>query len=53
MVNGDEDPWKWASVLQSREGIISRLADCDDCAHVPELYTPRVSDPLELKKIRD
>lgn len=53
MVNGDEDPWKWASVLNSREGIIAREAICNDCGHVPELYTPRVSDPPELKRIRD
>lgn len=35
MVNGDEDPWKWASILKSREGIIAREANCDDCGHVP------------------
>ncbi len=35
MVNGDEDPWKWASVLKDKENIIAREADCNDCAHVP------------------
>jgi hypothetical protein len=39
--------------LNSREGIIAREAICDDCGHVPELYTPLVSDPPQLKKIRD
>ena len=53
MVNGAEDPWKWASILRNQGDIIAREADCDDCAHVPELYTPRSDDPPELKKIRD
>jgi hypothetical protein len=53
MVNGEEDPWKWASVLKSRGDIVAREALCDDCAHVPEFYTPRLDDPPELKKIRD
>lgn len=52
MVNGDEDPWKWASILEDRGGIITREADCDDCGHCPELYTPRQDDPPELKRIR-
>lgn len=53
MVNGDEDPWKWASIVKNQGGIIAREAICDDCGHVPELYTPRLDDPPQLKKIRD
>lgn len=40
MVNGDEgsynfniDPWIWASRQKSVGGIISEVANCDDCAH--------------------
>lgn len=53
MVNGDEDPWKWASVQKSQGNIIARVANCPDCAHCVELYTPSASDSNELKKIRD
>ena len=60
MSNGDEgilclnkDPWKWASLTQSRGKIVSRVADCDNCAHCVDLYTPTTKDSNELKKIRD
>lgn len=53
MVNGDEDPWKWSSILKSQGNIIARVANCTDCAHCVELYTPTSSDSNELKKIRD
>lgn len=53
MTNGDEDPWKWASVQKSQGNIISRVANCIDCAHCVDLYTPSSSDSNELKKIRD
>lgn len=53
MTNGDEDPWKWASVQKSQGNIIARVANCIDCAHCVDLYTPSSSDSNELKKIRD
>ena len=53
MVNGVEDPWRWASLQQSKGNIISRVANCTNCAHCADLYTPKSSDPPELKKIRD
>ena len=53
MVNGEEDPWKWASVLKPQGNIIARVANCPDCAHCVDLYTPTSSDSNELKKIRD
>jgi len=53
MSNGDEDPWKWASIQKSQGNIISRVANCPDCAHCVDLYTPSLSDSAELKKIRD
>lgn len=47
------DPWKWASLTQSKGSIISREANCNDCAHCVDLYTPTSKDSSELKKIRD
>jgi len=28
------------------------MADCEDCGHCAELYTPKDSDKPELKKVR-
>jgi len=53
MSNGDEDPWKWVSLRQSKGSITSRVANCTDCAHCVDLYTPSSNDAPELKKIRD
>lgn len=47
------DPWKWASLLQPKGNIISRVANCTNCAHCVDLYTPTLNDAVELKKIRD
>lgn len=47
------DPWKWASLLKSKDQIISRVANCSNCAHCVDLYTPSTNDAPELKKIRD
>jgi polyferredoxin len=47
------DPWKWASLLKSTGNIISRVANCTNCAHCVELYTPKLDDPPQLKSIRD
>ena len=44
MTNGDDDPWKWASVQKSQGNIIARVANCIDCAHCVDLYTPSSSD---------
>lgn len=38
---------------QSTGNIISRVANCTDCAHCVDLYTPKADDAAELKKIRD
>lgn len=29
------------------------MADCEDCGHCAELYTPKESDPMSLKKVRE
>ncbi len=47
------DPWIWASLQKSQDRIISRVANCTNCAHCVDLYTPSLSDAPELKKIRD
>ncbi len=47
------DPWRWASLQQSTGQIVSRVANCTNCAHCVDLYTPRSDDAAELKKIRD
>ena len=67
MINGAEDPWKWASKLpfdgqgdnwheQETDGVESfelMEAQCDNCAHCVELYTPDDDkDPDELKRVR-
>ena len=46
-VNGGEDPWRWAAVQESNKKLhqIARVADCDNCGHCVELYTPKDSDP--------
>ena len=48
MVNGDEDPWKWASRLVDYGQVVSYVADCDNCAHCVELYTPTDHDAKSL-----
>ncbi len=47
------DPWKWASLQKSARKIISRVANCADCAHCSDLHAPTSSDPRELKAIRE
>lgn len=52
--NGNEDPWKWATQREDHPALnqVSREANCDDCGHCAELYTPSESDPKELQDIR-
>lgn len=33
-------------------GQVARVADCTNCGHCVELYTPKDSDPQEVKDIR-
>jgi len=53
--NGVEDPWKWAAMRTADEKLdqVAMVADCVDCAHCVELYTPKPSDPIEVKQIRE
>lgn len=34
-------------------GQVARVADCENCGHCVELYTPKDSDPVEVKQIRE
>lgn len=53
--NGDEDPWRWATdehMYIPELGQKALLADCDDCGHCADLYTPKDSDPKSLQYVR-
>jgi len=52
--NGVEDPWKWATRMDSNESLnqVARVSDCDNCGHCVELYTPSEDDAPELKETR-
>jgi hypothetical protein len=52
MVNADEDPWQWASILKSQGSIISQTISCTNCAHCIDLHTPSLNDPKPLTKVR-
>lgn len=51
ITNGGEDPWQWATELNPNTAInqFGLMADCEDCGHCAELYTPQDSDKPELK----
>jgi len=53
--NGGEDPWQWATLRTSDPSlnIVARTSDCTDCGHCADLYTPKDSDPAELKETRE
>lgn len=48
--NGSEDPWQWATQRKTRPALnqIAEQANCTDCGHCAELYTPKESDPQSL-----
>lgn len=52
--NGHEDPWKWVTQLEPRPEINQQsvVSECDGCGHCGELYTPKASDPQNLKNTR-
>lgn len=54
ITNGAEDPWQWATELKPNADLnqVGLMADCDDCGHCAELYTPKDSDKQELKDVR-
>lgn len=52
--NGNEDPWKWGTELHPNGhlGQVQIEANCNNCGHCGDLYTPKNSDPQELVKQR-
>jgi hypothetical protein len=48
-----KDPWRWASLQKSQRNIISKIIDCDNCAHCSDLHAPTANDARQLKTIRD
>ena len=53
--NGVEDPWKWATQMESNKSLnqVARVSDCDNCGHCVELYTPAENDAPELVETRN
>lgn len=52
--NGDEDPWKWASVMEQEDDdrpVI--MMTCDDCGHVTDFKTPTDADSEAVKVARE
>ncbi|CAD8215475.1 unnamed protein product [Paramecium octaurelia] len=52
MTNGNEDPWKWSSVLINQGSIQTYEINCDNSGHCVELYTPKDEDCDQLKQVR-
>jgi len=52
--NGREDPWQWATERQPLASLnqVGGLANCTNCGHCADLYTPKDSDAQELKSER-
>ena len=44
MTNGNEDPWKWSSVVVNQGSILAYEINCDNSGHCVELYTPKDED---------
>ena len=51
--NGVEDPWRHASLDQSKGQMVSILINCTDCAHCVDLYNPTPNDSPQLKLSRN
>jgi hypothetical protein len=52
--NGDEDPWKWASVMeQESDDRPVIMMTCDDCGHVTDFKNPSDTDPDSVKEAKE
>ena len=53
--NGGEDPWQWAGVLKSHPKLnnISKLLQCENCAHCVDLYNESEADSEILQEARE
>jgi Serine carboxypeptidase S28 len=52
LTNGCEDPWQWASNTNDTGDVTSYYANCTDCGHCADLYTPTLNDSWNLVQIR-
>ncbi|CAD8104352.1 unnamed protein product [Paramecium primaurelia] len=50
--NGDEDPWKWVSIIEQQGNMNVYHINCTDAGHCVELYTPTDQDCDQLKQAR-
>ncbi len=49
----DIDPWKWASLQQSKKPeIYAKVINCDNCAHCVDLRAPTDHDSQDLTNTR-
>ena len=52
--NGEEDPWKWASILETKNPDIMPIEiKCDDCAHCIDLHADLETDPPQVTDARN
>lgn len=52
-MNGDEDPWKQASILETKNIFVHTFPlDCDNCAHCVDLRSPVEGAPKEVDVAR-
>lgn len=47
--NGDEDPWKWVSIIEEKGKFNVYHINCANAGHCVELYTPTDQDCDQLK----
>ena len=55
IINGKEDPWKWAGYLNENDSsndLLIKVIKCKDCAHCIDLYNSTKADPPELSEAR-
>jgi hypothetical protein len=52
--NGDEDPWKWASVMeQESEDRPNVMLTCEGCGHCKDFSNPADTDPDSVKEAKE
>ena len=52
-MNGDEDPWKQAGIIESKNIFIHTYhLQCDNCAHCVDLRSPTDGAPKEVDSAR-
>jgi len=56
MVNGKDDPWKWAGYFKNQvtnNDMLIRVIDCPDCSHCIDLYDSKPTDHRNLSDMRE